>query len=241
MPNPARNEELRAKYDINAFPTVLLMTPDGEVFGSTGNNGTPPEEYAAHVLEMRTKGRKALEDARAIVAEYEKSQDKAAVVRKAVTALNAAGPGQGPGATLAGIVRNGLTLDPENKGGLKLESLKCLVLNGHAARGEMDLALEMDLKNALGLYEAVVAAEYQAIDGPEAMQAFLDHAQVLFDAGVVHQADKVAMAFAVAAYMHQNENGDLEKAKPFARKALELGGLPDYVSKIMTDMVGAEG
>src|SRR6185295_16165266 len=36
VPNPARNDELRKKYAIAGYPTVLLMTPDGEVFAKTG-------------------------------------------------------------------------------------------------------------------------------------------------------------------------------------------------------------
>lgn len=241
MPNAARNEELRLKYGIQGFPTVLLMSADGEVFAQTGYKGMSPEEYLADVRALRTQGKQALADAKALMAEYEKAEDKAAVVRKAITALDAAGPGSGPSLKIAQVVRNGLTLDPENKAGLKFDSLLCLVANGQAARGELDLGLEMDPANERGLMEAVVAVEYQSIDGEEAMDAFLAHAQALSDTGKVHKKERAAMAFAVAAYIWNQERGDLAKAKPFARKALELGGLEQYVADILKEIVGSEG
>ena len=237
VPNPERNNELQNKYNVRGFPTVLLMTADGEVFAQTGYKGMSPEEYLTDVRDLRTKGKKALEDAKALAAEYEKAKEKEPVVRKAIEALNAAGEGVPAGEKLAEVVRHGLTLDPENKSGLKLESLKALVLSGHAAPGERTLALEMDPKNELGLMEAVVSAEFQSIDSDEAKAQFLAHAKTLFDAGKVHKAERVAMVFAVAAYF-LNQDGDAEKAKPYARKAVDLGGLDKNIENIMKDILG---
>lgn len=241
VPNPDRNKELQLKYGVQGFPTVLLMTADGEVFAQTGYKGMSPEDYLADVREMSAKGKKALSDAKALMSEYESAKDKAAVVRKAIAALDAAGEGSGPSAKLGQVVRNGLTLDPENKAGLKLASLTCLVINGQAARGEMDLALEMDPRNELGLMEAVVSSEYQSISDEDGMKSFLAHAQTLYDLGTVHKSERVAMVFAVAAYMYNQEQGNQTKAKPFAAKALELGGLPEYVVPIMQEITGKQG
>ena len=63
VPNPDRNKELQDKYEIRGFPTVLLMTADGEVFAQTGYKGMSPEDYLADVKDLRAKGKKALEDA----------------------------------------------------------------------------------------------------------------------------------------------------------------------------------
>lgn len=244
VPNPERNEELRAKYGVNAFPTVMLMTPDGEVFASTGNNGSGPEEYAQHVQDLRKKGKSALEGAKAIEAEFADAKDKAAIVRKAVAALNELGAGAGPGEIYARVVRQGFALDPENKAGLKLESLKCLLTTEHAARGEMDLALEMDPKNELGLMELVVVAEPMMAFGTEdqdaQIEAFLKHAKTLLDLNKVHDKSKAAMAFAYAAFIHQQMRGELELAKPFAQRALDLGGLPEHFIPPMQEIVGLQ-
>jgi thioredoxin-related protein len=42
VPNPKRNQELLAKYDVQGYPTILLMTPDGDVFGQTGYSRADP-------------------------------------------------------------------------------------------------------------------------------------------------------------------------------------------------------
>lgn len=238
VPNPARNKELQDKYEIRGFPTVLLMTADGEVFAQTGYKGMSPEDYLADVKDLRAKGKKALEDAKALTAEFEKAKDKVAVIRRAITALNSAGEGVPAGGVLAEIVRKGIALDPENKSGLKVDCLKALVFQGHAAPGEMALALEMDPKNEMGLMEAVVAKEYEMIDSDEARDRFITHAQAFFDSGKVHDGAKAGMTFAVAAYYINGDLGNAEKAKPFAKKALELGGLPDQVVTIMKEIVG---
>ena len=240
MPNPARNKELQEKYAIRGFPTVLLMTAEGEVFAQTGYKGMSPEDYLADVRDLRAKGKKALEDAKALTAEFEKASDKPAVIRRAIDALNSAGEDVPAGNLLAEVVRKGIALDPENKSGLKMDCIKVLVLQGYAAPGEQTLALEMDPKNELGLMEAVVAKEFQTIDSDEAKDRFLAHAQTLFDAGKVHKTDKVAMCFAVAAYYINEDKGNAEKAKPFARKALDLGGLPAQVVPMMKEILGEQ-
>ena len=59
VPNPKRNEELKRKYEVQGFPTVLLMTPTGEVFAQTGYQPGGPEKYLAHLAEL-LPGRKVV-------------------------------------------------------------------------------------------------------------------------------------------------------------------------------------
>lgn len=47
-----RNEELMTKHGVRGFPTVLVMSPDGEVIGRTGYKAGGPEEYVKHVQEF---------------------------------------------------------------------------------------------------------------------------------------------------------------------------------------------
>ena len=60
VPNPERNDELKDKYGIRGFPTVLVMTPDGEVFGKTGYRPGGAEPYIKHLDEMLETGKKDL-------------------------------------------------------------------------------------------------------------------------------------------------------------------------------------
>jgi thiol-disulfide isomerase/thioredoxin len=55
VPNPKRNQELKKKYAIRGYPTILLMTPDGEVYGKTGYRKGGPELYVEHVKKLQTE------------------------------------------------------------------------------------------------------------------------------------------------------------------------------------------
>ena len=45
----AQNKKLAAEYGIRGFPTVLLLTPDGEVIAQTGYRRVGPEGYVEHL------------------------------------------------------------------------------------------------------------------------------------------------------------------------------------------------
>ncbi|MDP7246662.1 MAG: redoxin domain-containing protein [Planctomycetota bacterium] len=53
VPNPKRNQELKAQYGIRGFPTLLLMTASGEVYGQTGYRKGGPELYVEHIRELQ--------------------------------------------------------------------------------------------------------------------------------------------------------------------------------------------
>ena len=78
VPNPERNEELQAKYGVRGFPTILMMTSDGEVYGRTGYQAGGPEKYLEHMAELRADGRKALKMSKRIQGAFEAAGDEAA-------------------------------------------------------------------------------------------------------------------------------------------------------------------
>jgi thioredoxin-related protein len=47
-----QNEELKNKYKIGGFPTVILLSPDGELAGETGYQDGGPEKYVEHLKKM---------------------------------------------------------------------------------------------------------------------------------------------------------------------------------------------
>jgi protein disulfide-isomerase len=47
-----RNEALMNQHGVRGFPTVLVMSPDGEVIGRTGYKAGGPEEYVKHIQEF---------------------------------------------------------------------------------------------------------------------------------------------------------------------------------------------
>lgn len=52
VPNPGRNNELKTLHGIRGFPTVLLMTPEGDVYGRTGYQRGGAEPYVKHLHEL---------------------------------------------------------------------------------------------------------------------------------------------------------------------------------------------
>lgn len=52
----AQNEKLQQTYNVQGFPTILLMTPEGQVFGQTGYQEGGPEPYNTMLAEMQKQG-----------------------------------------------------------------------------------------------------------------------------------------------------------------------------------------
>ncbi|TAE78144.1 MAG: thioredoxin family protein [Verrucomicrobia bacterium] len=51
----AQNEELKEKYAIEGFPTLLLCDASGKPFAKTGYQEGGPEKYVAHLDELRAR------------------------------------------------------------------------------------------------------------------------------------------------------------------------------------------
>ena len=51
-----QNAELQSTYSIQGFPTILLMTHEGLVYGQTGYEKGGPEPYTKMLAEMKAKG-----------------------------------------------------------------------------------------------------------------------------------------------------------------------------------------
>ena len=51
----AKNQEYVKKYEINSFPSILILKADGSVVGKTGYKAGGPEAYAKHLEEIISK------------------------------------------------------------------------------------------------------------------------------------------------------------------------------------------
>ena len=47
-----QNEALAEKYKIRGFPTVIVLSPDGDLVGQTGYQKGGPDAYVDHLKEM---------------------------------------------------------------------------------------------------------------------------------------------------------------------------------------------
>jgi thioredoxin-related protein len=79
----AKNKAIAEKFSIEGFPTILLLSSEGEPFAQTGYEEGGPVKYLAHLAELlkanTAEGRKAFAQSRkeaALVAGYEEEIEK---------------------------------------------------------------------------------------------------------------------------------------------------------------------
>ena len=227
VPNPERNEELQAKYGIRGFPTVLLMTAEGEVFGTTGYQPDGPEKYVEHVKALTESGKKALKKVVELEKQYAEAdaETKPLIVKQAIDMLTNLEDGAAGAAKLGDLVRKGFELDPENESGLKLSALECLFAKGQAGEAEFAVGMEMDADNAKGLYEKVVGARIMQVRDEETATAFVATLKTFLELGKIHDQPTVQNWCATVAGWCDGPLSNPEDAQFFAKKAQEMGEL----------------
>jgi len=238
VPNPERNAELQKQYGVTGYPTVLLMTPEGEVFGRSGYTGATPEDYLADIVAQRTEGKAALAKIKLISEEFEAAENKMAVVKKAAGIL--AGLNGAPGAeTLASILHKGFEIDPENKSDFKLGALQALLKAGQANQSDIALATSMDPKNELGLMEAVLSSAMDSLSSLDDLETFLVSVDALFATGKVHDQELVSSFWLNAAYFCHKYLEKPAEAKVWAQRAKDLGVDEDGM-EIINEILNSE-
>jgi len=224
VPNPERNQELAAKYEISGFPTVLLMTPDGDVFGRTGYQPGGAVDYVTHLTELREEGLKALNDAVNLVNEFEAAEGPAR--REALLKILAVVEGLTPESPivgrLEGPVREAFVMDPENAEGLKLRALKALLVAGKSSDELMVMGRELDPKNASGVLELVVLAQFGKVEQESDLAVTCDALDALLAVEPIQATDKAIFMLANAAIWNAEFLNDPDRAKGYAARALDL-------------------
>lgn len=239
VPNPERNQELSEMYGVQGFPTILLMTPDGDVFGRTGYEAGGPEAYLAHMADLKAKGMPGLEAAQKLVTAFESAEGDARKTAFLTLAekLETGGPGIAGERMLKRVVRAGMDADPDGTKGMRLAAVKALLAASEADAALLQAAVVMDPKNAEGLYEQAMLVELQNVDADtlEAAMANL----VKFDAIGVHQDKSRGFEIYLAgAYFAAKHTGQADLSKVYARKAKAIGytGNPQW-SQMIEDLL----
>jgi thioredoxin-related protein len=220
VPNPARNQELMQKYGVQGFPTILLMTPEGEAYARTGYRPGGPEKYVAHLKEESERGRATLAGI-AEISQKLKSADatgKAALVGKAIDLLGKQ-TGDSPFVEpLSEIAREALALDPENKAGLRNRALIALLGAGVSDDEIASAARNADPKNELGLLEKVALQAFAHVDSDEKVHAALKALTDLEEAGPIKDDQTAIQMYANAAFWNHRILQNTEAARGYAEK-----------------------
>jgi hypothetical protein len=234
VPNHERNQELAELHGVQGFPTILLMTAKGEVYGRTGYQPGGPEKYLEHVGGLRKSGKEVLAKIGGVLEAFEKATgaEKLAAWDK-VAELAATLPEESPFlGRLIDPLKAALELDPKNEQGKKLRALELLFGFNQGDETMIAAARELDPDNAKGLFEKSIKAAFMTVqDETGARTALAD--LTAFEAKFKFKNSGLgAELCAFAAMWLHGPLGEPESAKPWAEKALALG-LPDENMKGM--------
>ena len=112
-----QNKELAQKYEIQGYPTVLLMEADGQVIARTGYREGGPEDYLKHLAEFST----IYQNVVAMKAKVEKTQGlvRAKLLDQIVEGYQKLGNESSE--EVVAWSKEIIALDPDNKAGLKVK------------------------------------------------------------------------------------------------------------------------
>lgn len=172
VPNPDRNKELSEQYGIQGFPTVLLMTPDGEVFGKTGYQAGGPAKYVESLDKMRTEGKKNLAEVKALVKQYDATEgaDHQRVLASAVELLGRMEADQVGVEEIAAIALDALASEDA---ALVEKAVVALLKTGQADEACMTKAEALDPDNKKGLLDYTTRSAMMKVQDDESAKAFL--------------------------------------------------------------------
>jgi thioredoxin-related protein len=224
-PNPKRNDELQKKYGIQGFPTVLLMTPDGDVFAKTGYQPGGPDKYLEDVKARTASGKKALGEIAELEKKYSaaKGSDQEKLLTSAIASLNDLGEDSPFSDRFAKIARDAFKADADNKKGLKLKAVEALLKAGQNDAETIAAASALDPKNEKGLLERVVQAKFGTIAKKEDIEPALKVLDDFLAVASFKDAKVGKQVLANATFMSKQHLGDAARAKGYATKLKALG------------------
>jgi len=160
VPNPERNKELQNKYSVRGFPTILVLTADGELIHRTGYRPGGPAKYVEHLGASTEAFASAIKLAAAWAAADDASKD--AIMKQASEAL-ATMESPVAAAKIKEIVIAAYESDADNAKGLRTLALKGLLASGNATPEMVAAGNTLDPKNELGIRELCVKAAFGTV------------------------------------------------------------------------------
>jgi len=172
VPNPERNRELQTKYGVRGFPTILLMTPEGDVFGKTGYQAGGPAKYVESLDKMRTEGKKNLVEIRALTEQYGAAQgaDRQKILATAINKLGGMKSDTVGIDAIAAIVRDGLTAEDAK---LVEKSVLALLKSGQGDDAVVAKAEKLDPDNQKGMLDYAAQGAMMKVKDDASAKAFL--------------------------------------------------------------------
>lgn len=237
VPNPERNSELSEKYGVTGFPTVLLMTPDGVVYGKTGYRAGGPEGYIENLSLLRKEGKAELDKANKVIKEWEAATDenRMAVYERVLIAFSEMNPDYMGQRVLGDVVKAAFQFDADNAKGYKMKAAKTLLDAGQGDAEVFAACRELDPENKEGLLEIAVAGEMGNARSEEDLPALIKSVQLVDELGIKDEEIAVELYFN-AAYWCWAFTDQPDVARHFALKLEKLKGDDQRVSGFLKDL-----
>lgn len=240
VPEPERNQELSEAHAVAGFPTILLMTAEGEAYGRTGYREGGPGPYVEHLTELRINGRKELAEVKELVADYRKAEGDARLALWNTIADRLQLNGESEAARhLVGPVKDAFQLDPDNKRGMKQRAVLLLLESGKADAAVCAAARQLDPENEDGLYERAVVAECSNIRSEEELAGACEKIDALEALGEIKDPEIATYLYVNAAMWNFQYLENPEKAKKYATKARALAGDNERIVEMMDQILGS--
>jgi thioredoxin-related protein len=225
QPNPKRNNELKQRWRIRGFPSVLLVTADGDVFGRTGYQEGGAAEYVKHLATLHETGKQQLAE----IAELGKrlatttGEEQLKVLDEAIAKLEGLDEDAGTVLAVGALVRKAFTIDPDDAHGRKSKAVLTLFDAGIADQDVLDAATALDPKNEKGILEKAVLARLGTVGGVEDIEPVVKAIDELDALGPIKDQQIAFMLYINAAIWSDRFLQQKEQAKRFATKVKELG------------------
>jgi len=242
VPNPERNAELVETYGIQGYPTVLLMTPAGEVFGRTGYQEGGPELYTEHLAKMLLEGKAQLAEAKKFVTEFAAANEsnRVEIFNRALAAFSAYSSDSVGSDVLKSVIASALVFDADNAMGLKLAATKALLTAGKADAAVFTAARELDPKNADSLFELAVIGEINGATSIDDIATGMAHLLTLDELGI-HDKGLAEELYFFGALYNWRYLEEPANARMFALKLEALEPENPNAQRLLDDLFGDIG
>ena len=245
VPNPARNDELMKKYNIQGYPTVLLLTTEGDVFGKLGYQPGGPEKYVQQVGILRDEGLPELKAANELtrLIKEGKGPERTTASEKAIAALRELTPDSHKAMIRAKPVQAALAADPENKDGIAAKALSALFRVSIADAASFESAAKFDPKNEKGLLEQAVNMKSNLLGTLDDVKAFVKSVDDLVAMGELKDKQTAKLIFINAAFLNYQHLREPAKALDYAKRAQAIGFNPaeDRMKQVIEKIIADEG
>lgn len=238
VPSPERNRELAGTYQIAGYPTILMMTADGEVYGRTGYQAGGPEAYLEHMAELR-ENRARLFEIKEVAAAFEglEGEAKWEKMNEMLATYEALEDDQPFGSILVPALRWGFENDTDNAKGIRVRTAVALMSEGDDAHDYLGAIQSMDPKNEKGLLEDAVAAKFMVVSDRASAEAAVE-ALSLLDGLEVKNGERYFEFILNAAGWCSGPLEAPEAAKAWAQKALDIGTEDERQLEFLKGIIG---